>query len=183
MTLMKRLALFAEPLLRFPYILRTRRNHGLEHATIHILGRSRYSLSGRSHDSGFVLIGAVSTEQVESAVREALQRMKAGEHKLAVHPNCGTNLVTFGFLATLLAWFGFGGSSRRRGWERFPLMMTLMMGIVLLSPPLGLSLQKHFTTEGDLGDMELISVTPETVSIPFSGRQLTLHRVLTQQSL
>ena len=182
MTLMKRLALFAEPLLRSPYILRTRRNHGLEHATIHILSRSRYKLSGRSHDNGFVLIGAVPTEQVESAVQEALQRMKAGERKLAVHPNCGTNLVTFGFLATLLAWFGFGGHSRRRGGERFPMMMVLMMGILLLSAPLGLSLQKHFTTEGDLGDMELIGVASETVSIPFSRRQLTLHRVLTQQS-
>ncbi len=182
MTLMKRLALFAQPLLRFPYILHTRRNHGLEHATIHILGRSRYRLSGSSHDRGFILYGTVPTEQVESAVQEALQRLKAGEHKLAVHPNCGTNLVVFSFLATLLAWLGFGGSSRRRGWQRFPMMMLLMMSIALFSTPLGLSLQKHFTTEGELGDMELVSITPETMSIPFSRRQLTLHRVLTRQS-
>ena len=182
MTLIKRLALFAAPLLRSPYVLRTRRNHGLEHATIHILSRGQYRLSGRSHDNGFVLIGAVPTEEVESAAQEALQRMKAGEHKLAVHPNCGTNLVTFGFLATLLAWLGFGGQSRRRGGQRFSMMMALMMGIALLSTPLGMNLQKHFTTEGDLGDMEVISVTLETVSIPFSGRQLTLHRVLTRQS-
>ena len=182
MTLMKRLALFAEPLLRSPYVLRTRRNHGLEHATIHILNRGQYKLSGRSHDNGFVLMGAVPTEQVESAVQEALRRMKAGERELAVHPNCGTNLVTFGFLATLLAWLGFGGVSRWRGSHRFSTMMVLMMGIALLSAPLGMNLQKHFTTEGELGDMELISVTPETMSIPFSGRQLTLHRVLTRQS-
>ena len=182
MTTMQRLALYAEPLLRFPYILRTRRNHGLEHATIHILNQQRYRLSGRSHDRGFVLIGDVPTEAVESAVQEALQRLKAGEHRLAVHPNCGTNLVTFGFLATLLAWIGFGGNSRRQGWGRFPTMMTLMMGIALFATPLGLSLQKHFTTEGDPGDMELVGITPATLAIPFSRRQLTLHRVLTQQS-
>ena len=180
MMLMKRLARFAEPLLRLPYVLRTRRNHGLEHATIHIL--DQYRLSGRSHDRGFVLIGDVPTDEVERAAQEALRRLKAGERKLAVHPNCGTNLVAFGFLATLLAWLGFGGVSWRRGGHRFPWMMTLMMGIALLSRPLGMGLQKHFTTEGDVGNLELVSVTPETMSIPFSRRRLALHRVMTRQS-
>ena len=38
------LAEYAEPLLTSPYILRTRRNHGLEHATIHILSRGNYQV-------------------------------------------------------------------------------------------------------------------------------------------
>ena len=178
---MERLAEYAEPLTRHPYILRVRRNHALEHATIHILNQRNYKLSGRSGAGGFILLGDVPTEQVESAAIEALRRMKAGERKLAIHPNCGTNLVTTAFLATAVAFLGFAGRGLRRSWERFPTMMVAMMAVVLLSMPLGLSLQKHFTTEGDLGDMELVSVKRERKTLPFSERQATLHRVVTRQ--
>ena len=176
------LATYAEPLLTSPYILRTRRNHGLEHATIHILSRANYKLSGRSSDQGFVIFGNVPTDRVESAVNEALQRMQSGEHKLAVHPNCGTNLVTAGFTATVVAWLGFAGGGWRRGWERFPTMMVIMMAVLLFSKPLGMSLQRHITTEGDPGDLRLLSVKRETLRLPFTGGQLIIHRVLTQQS-
>ena len=176
------LAEYAEPLLNSPYILRTRRNHGLEHATIHILSRANYKLSGRSSDQGFIIFGNVPTDRVENAVNEALQRMQSGERKLAVHPNCGTNLVTAGFAATVAAWLGFAGGGWRRGWERFPTMMVIMMAVLLFSKPLGMSLQRHITTEGDPGDLRLLSVKRETLQVPFTGQQLTTHRVMTQQS-
>ncbi len=176
------LAGYCAPALQQPIILRVRRNHALEHATIHILNRQRYQLSGRSSEAGFVLLGEAPTEQVESAVREALQRMQAGERQLALHPNCGTNLVTSGFLATALAFLGFSGRRWRSAWERFPTMMLFMMVAILLSMPLGMSLQRHFTTEGDLGDMQLVSVTREAVSLPFKNRQLTMHRIVTRQA-
>ncbi|MCY3779446.1 MAG: DUF6391 domain-containing protein [Chloroflexi bacterium] len=182
MSPIEQLADYFSPLLQQPMILKVRRNHGLEHATIHILNRQRYKLSGRSSATGFILLGEVPTAQVEGAVHEALQRMKAGEHKLALHPNCGTNLVTAGFLATTAAFLGFAGRGWRKSWERFPTMMALLMGLILLSTPLGLSLQRHFTTEGDLGDMELVSVTRETVNLPLNGQQLTMHRVVTAQA-
>jgi len=179
--MLKRLAEWATPILTYPYILRTRRNHGLEHATIHVLTRQQYNLSGRSNDSGFILLGDVPTEKVEHAVNEAIRRMKAGNHQLAIHPNCGTNLVTAGFLATLVAWLGFGGSSRRDNYDRFPTVMVLMMGVVLFSTPLGMALQKYFTTEGDVGEMELVSVTKSTTTLPFVGRKIVSHRVVTRQ--
>ena len=182
MTPIERLADYAEPLLNNPYILRVRRNHGLEHATIHILSRGNCKLSGRSSDRGFILIGSVPTEQVESAVQEALSRMQAGEHRLALHPNCGTNLVTAGFLTTTAAFLGFAGGGWRRGWARFSHMMLLMMAVILFSKPLGMSLQRHITTEGDPGDLSLISVRRETMTLPFNGQELTVHRVATRQS-
>ena len=181
MSPMEQLAQQAAPLLTHPAVLSVRRNHGLEHATIHILSRQRYKLSGRSSGDGFVLIGDVPTEQVESAVQEALQRLKAGERGLAVHPNCGTNLVTAGILATSLAFVGFAGRGRRSAWERFPAVMILMMAVFLFSTPLGMNLQRYFTTEGDIGDLELVSVTRQTRQLPLSGGQLTLHRILTAQ--
>ena len=176
------LAARAEPVLSSPYILRTRRNHGLEHATIHILSRGHPRLAGRSSDSGFVLIGDVPTDEVESAVKEALERMRAGERELALHPNCGTNLVTAGFLATSLAWLGFAGAGWRAGWRRFPQIMIAIMGCFLLSKPLGMSLQRHFTTEGDPGPLQLVSVQRETLRLPMQDHELTLHRVVTRQS-
>ena len=64
---MERLAEYAEPVTRHPYILRVRRNHGLEHATIHLLNRQNYQLSGRSSDSGFILVGRCADR--ESRIR------------------------------------------------------------------------------------------------------------------
>jgi hypothetical protein len=175
------LAEIARPLLDFPYILRTRRNHGLEHATISLLaGRGQYRLSGRSDDAGFVILGDAPTSAVESAAQEALRRMRAGEHHLAVHPNCGTNLLTTGFLASLVGLVSLAGSSRRAAWNRLPLVMSLMMVVILFGPLLGMSLQKHFTTEGDPGEMEVLDVTRREVHTPFSRKPLTLHRVNTR---
>ncbi len=182
MNLISSLAEHAAPLLNSPYILRTRRNHGLEHATIHILSRGNYKLSGRSSDSGFMLFGDVPSEQVENAVNEALRRMRLGESKLAVHPNCGTNLVTAGFTATAVAWLGFAGGGWRRGWGRFPTIMLIVMAVLLFSNPLGMSLQQHITTEGDPGDLSLLSIKREIVRLPFTGQELIIHRVMTQQS-
>ncbi|MYD08641.1 MAG: hypothetical protein F4X02_01240 [Chloroflexi bacterium] len=178
---LEQLAEQAAPLLRHPAILSVRRNHGLEHATIHILNRRRYTLSGRSSGGGFVLLGDVPTEQVESAVQEALGRLKAGERGLAVHPNCGTNLAATGLLATSVAFIGFAGRGRRSAWERFPATMVMMMAVLLFSTPLGMNLQRYFTTEGDIGDLELVSVTREVKTLPLSGQQLTLHRIVTAQ--
>src|SRR5690242_3307399 len=99
-------------LLNFGPIDRTRRNHGLEHATITILSQRQrgVSLVGRSTPNGFHLYGNVSTEALRDSVDEALRRMKAGEVGLAVHPNCGTNFVTAGIAAGLAAYLGFMGA-------------------------------------------------------------------------
>lgn len=181
MSIIQTAAEWAQPVLNMPYVLRTRRNHGLEHATIHVLSRQRYTLSGRSNDSGFVIFGEVPTETLESGVKEALHRMRSGQHSLAIHPNCGTNLVTTGFLATLISAVGFSGKSAKRAWDRFPLVMVVMMMVVLFSPVLGMSLQRYFTTEGDPGNLELVSVVRSQVKMPFNRKPMTIHRVITKQ--
>jgi hypothetical protein len=170
--MLQQLAEASRPVLDFPYIRRTRRNHGLEHATITVLTPRGYRLSGRSDDGGFVLLGEVPTEAVEKAAAEALKRMKNGEHQLAVHPNCGTNLVTTGFLATLVAFLGMAGTNRKDAFNRFPYISTAMMGVILFGPLLGMNIQKHFTTEGDPGDLEIVNVARREVNIPFSGKTI-----------
>jgi hypothetical protein len=180
--MLKELAEIARPVLEMGYIRRTRRNHGLEHATIHLLNLKHYRLSGRSTDGGFVILGNVPTAQVEEAADEALRRMREGEHGLAVHPNCGTNLVTTGALTTLMAALALGGRGRKTVIDRFPTAMLLVMFALLFSQPLGLSIQRHFTTEGDPGDMEILRVTRSEMRLPLRGGRITMHRVVTHSS-
>lgn len=175
------LAQAAQPVLNVPFIRRTRRVHGLEHATITILATRMRNLSmaGRSDAGGFYLIGDAPTPLIEAAAHEALRRMRNGESGLAVHPNCGTNLVTTGLLATLVAMIGTTGTTRKTAWDRLPLVMLGVMATLVYSPPLGMALQRHFTTHGNPGDLEIVSIRRRTVALP-AGGSMIVHRVKTR---
>ncbi len=149
-----------QPLLTYPPIDRIRRNHGLEHATIHLLSRKRrVSVVGRSDLSGFVLMGDLSEEEIIESALEALARMKSGERDLAIHPTCGTNFVTSAAFAALAAFVGFfGARSFSARLSRIPLVFALITGSLILAQPVGMSLQANVTTSGDMRDMEIISV-------------------------
>lgn len=148
-------------LLAFPPIDRTRRNHGLEHATITLLSHKVRGLSmvGRSTPSGFYLYGNVTTEAVTEAAHEALGRMQAGEHSLAVHPNCGTNFVVAGFAAALAAFLGFfGANSWRSRLERLPMVASLSTLALIFAQPLGLAVQRDITTDGHMRGLAIVSI-------------------------
>ena len=167
-----------ETILGVPAVSSIRRNHGLEHATLHILSQ-RYpglSLAGHSNSTGFWLLGDVPTEAVKTAVSEALQRMRSGEHNLAVHPNCGTNFVTAGTVAGLagaFAMFGVGKGTKDK-LERLPLAASLATIGLILAQPLGLLVQERITTSGQPGDLEVTGITPSR-----RGR-IKAHRVTTR---
>ena len=152
-------------------ISRIRRNHGLEHATIHVLSEkhSRFSAQGNSDHRGFSLniYGDISEEQVMAAVEEARQRLRSGETQLAVHPNCGTVLVTTATLATLAVQLVFGVEGRRA--DDTPKRLTNMLNAgplavlmatlaIIVSKPLGMQLQERFTTDGRIGDMQVVRI-------------------------
>jgi uncharacterized protein DUF6391 len=149
------------PLRDIPAVDRTRRNHGLEHATITVLSQRvrGVSMVGRSTPHGFHLYGNVTTEELSDAVHEALRRMKAGEVGLAVHPNCGTNYVTAGIAAGLAAYIGFMGANTggaRR--ERLSLVTALATAALIFAQPLGLEIQRQITTSGDMRDMQIVRI-------------------------
>ena len=149
------------PILSLPFVDRTRRNHGLEHATLTLLAQKvhRLRMAGRSTPNGFYLYGSVSTEAVTEAAHEALRRMKNGETSLAVHPNCGTNFVTAGVAAACAAYLGFFGANNWRArWERLPFVAILTTLALIFSQPLGLALQREVTTSGDMRGLEIVSV-------------------------
>jgi len=166
-------------LLNFYPVSRVRRNHGLEHATLHILSKRfpHTSMAGHSDTGGFWLLGDVPTEAVESAAREALQRMKNGEHDLAVHPNCGTNFVASGSLAGMAGAFAMWGAGPqwRQKAERLSLAALLATVALIASRPLGFWLQAHVTTSGHPGRLEIVSVRRTTRG------GLPAHRVTTRR--
>ena len=151
--------------LRFSPISRTRRNHGLEHATLRILNERfpKLRLAGISTPRGFTIVGDVMAEDVADAAIEALKRLRGGEADLALHPNCGTNYAVPGAFAGLAAWLGTLGSDKsfKHKVERLPLVMVLATMALVLTHPLGPLVQKKITTSGDPQGLELERV--ETV--------------------
>ena len=148
-------------ILDLPYILETRRNHALEHATLHMLARThKINMAGHSNPTGFFIFGELSTEDVRAALNEAYSRLRAGEHGLAIHPGCGTNLVATAFLPGTLAWLPFQ-SARSTQARLLLLPIALAFGVAgfLLSKPAGTWMQRHVTTEADLGNMQIVDVT------------------------
>lgn len=165
-------------ILDFQPISRVRRNHALEHATIHVLSRKfpRVTVAGMSSPGGFTLIGNVSTEDVAEAAIEALKKLRDGEAGLALHPNCGTNFAISGMIAGLAAWLGTLGSGKefRHKIERLPLIILLTTLALVVSRPLGPLVQKQITTASDPEGLEL-----EHVETSIRGG-LRIHRVITK---
>jgi len=148
-------------ILDLPYILETRRNHALEHATLHVLARThKTSMAGHSNPTGFFILGELLTEDIRAAVQEAYSRLNAGESELAVHPGCGTNLVATALLPATMAWMPLQRVRSNR-WRLMLIPLALVFGIFgfFLSRPLGPWLQRNITTEANLGKMQVIDVT------------------------
>jgi hypothetical protein len=160
-----------------PVIARTRRNHGLEHATINILSVTfpNRPLAGYSFPGGFFIFGDVPTEHLREAAVQALSRLNNGENYLAIHPGCGTNYVVTGFVAGLLVWLGMAGArSNRAKIERLPLAIALATLGLVLGQALGPVVQERVTTSGDAQGVSIVDIFP----IRF-GR-LSVHEVITQ---
>ena len=148
-------------ILDLPFILETRRNHALEHATLHMLARThKINMAGHSNPTGFFILGELRTEEIREALNEAYTRLRSGESGLAIHPGCGTNLVATAFLPGTLAWLPFQ-STRSTRIRILLLPLALLFGVFgfFLSKPLGTWLQRNITTEADLGNMRIVDVT------------------------
>ncbi|HET7037674.1 MAG TPA: DUF6391 domain-containing protein [Thermomicrobiaceae bacterium] len=157
---------------------RLRRNHALEHATINVIeerfGPSR--LSGQANAEGFVIRGGVSPEVVAEAASEALERLRAGERRLALHPRCGATLLAAQLVlavAILVALLVFDAFS----------LLPLLVGVAaaaLLGPRLSPLLQRWVTTDADLGTLGVASVE---VRPPASGLGLVSWLMLSPVSV
>ncbi len=148
--------------LNVPLVTRVRRNHALEHATLHVLGERQRGLRLMGHASpwGFVIYGNVPTEELLAAAQEGLRRLQRGQRHLAIHPNCGSNLVLAGILAAVGAFLALGG--RAKGWRqrltRLPLACVAATGGILLARPAGQLVQARLTTQADVGSLHIVEI-------------------------
>ena len=160
-------------ILDLPFILETRRNHALEHATLHMLAREhRTNMAGHSNPTGFFLLGDFSTQDVWFAATEALERLREGERGLAIHPGCGTNLATNALFGATLSWFVMRGAKSTL--MRILLIpLAVIFGVIgfLIARPLGPKLQQYITTEADMGHMQIVDIIPIRKGV---------HRVVTR---
>ena len=162
--------------LSFAPISRIRRNHGLEHATVHILSERHpgVGIAGRSTPGGFYIYGDLTVEQVKSAADEAVARLRAGESRLTIHPGCGTNLVASGMMAGMAVFAATGLGKRRSRWESLPTAITAATLALLASQPVGPLLQERITTSADMSTMQILGVWRTNTS------GLPVHRVDTR---
>lgn len=129
----------------------TRRNHGIEHATIHVLTERfpQLALAGRADHIGFFIFGEVPTEEIAPAVEEAMNRVRNGQPDLVVHPRCGTNLVVAGVLAGLSSFVMANGPEEETMWEKLPRMILGTTAALLIAQPLGPKVQEKWTTSSN----------------------------------
>ncbi len=126
-----------------------RRNHGIEHATVHVLTQwdPNIRLVGRADGGGFNIYGDVPSDMLAKACKEALERMKNGEGQLAVHRGCGTQIVVGGLLTGLAAAVSMG---RRPRLSRLPDVILATTLAAFVSQPIGLQVQEKITTSPDV---------------------------------
>ena len=155
-----------------------RRNHGLEHATLNILATSHpgVNFAGHSDGGGFWIIGDISTEELSSAASLALEKLTSGQEYLAIHKNCGTNLLVSGFSAGLAGAAGLigVGDRTRDKIERIPVITALSVIALMLSKPMGPIVQKLITTSGKPGSLKITSLRKHQLN------GIPAHRISTQ---
>lgn len=136
---------------------RIRQNHALEHATITILSGlvPNLRVSARSSSRGFIIFGDVDLGQLRRALDEALRRLQAGEAELAIHPNCGTNLVVGVSVLTIGTLLGMASTRAR---TRIASTAFSSVAGLMAARPLGEYVQRHFTTLPDLKGVRVTDI-------------------------
>jgi hypothetical protein len=140
---------------------RTRQHHAIEHATLHVLTarHPNQRFTGYSDPLGFLIAGDVDENTLRRAVGDALLRLQAGEHGLALHPNCGTNLVTSALLIALVATLT---ARKRNPLERFLTTLIGVLPALFFAKSIGLYLQ-GYTTSAEVGDRWVAGIQPVTI--------------------
>ena len=152
---------------------RLRQHHGIEHATVTLLSRRLPGtfVAARSDLQGFVVYGNVDALTLRTAVEEALGRLQHGERQLAVHPNCGTNLVVAGMLSGSAAWLLSSGR-KRPWWDRLPGAILGATLALFIAPPVGRWAQENLTTSPDVAGLCVGEV------VKLDRGPVTQHRVV-----
>src|SRR5438067_6311870 len=135
-----------------------RQNHALEHATIVLLSRKfpDVRMAGISFALGFFVFGDVPTEAILPAAQEALRLLRTTQPELAIHERCGTNLAVGGMLTGLAA---LAVAKMRRPYNTANNVILASTASLILARPLGMIVQRYFTTQTSSPSMVIQKVT------------------------
>ena len=136
-----------------------KQNHALEHATIVLLSKKYpdVRLAGISFAAGFFVFGDVPTEAILPTAQEALTLLRTTSPELAIHERCGTNLAVTAMLAGLSA---MTVARLRRPYGTFNNVILATTAAMIVGRPLGLSVQRHVTTQTPNASMTITGVKP-----------------------
>ena len=139
-----------------------KQNHALEHATIVLLSKKYpdVRLAGISFAAGFFVFGDLPTEAILPAAEEALHLLRTTQPELAVHERCGTNLAVAGMLTGLSA---MTVAKMRRPFNTANNVILASTAALILARPLGLTVQRYFTTQTPNSSMTITGVKPVTL--------------------
>ncbi len=139
-----------------------RQNHALEHATIVLLSRKfpDVRLSGISFAAGFFVFGELPTEAILPAAEEALTLLRTTQPELAVHERCGTNLAVSSLLVGTAA---AAIAKMRRPYGTLNNVIMASTAALIVARPLGLTVQRHVTTQTPNSTMQIMNVKPMNV--------------------
>jgi hypothetical protein len=88
--------------------------------------------------------GDVPTEAILPAAQEALTLLRTTQPELAIHERCGTNLAVAGTLTGLAA---LTVAKMRRPYNTANNVILASTTALILARPLGLTVQRYFTTK------------------------------------
>lgn len=136
-----------------------RQNHALEHATIVLLSKKYpdVRLAGVSSALGFFVFGELPTEAILPAAQEALKLLRTSQPELAIHERCGTNLAVAGMLTGLSA---MAVAKMRKPFNTANNAILASTAALILARPLGLTVQRYFTTKTPNSSMVIEKVSP-----------------------
>ncbi|GAC1299209.1 MAG: DUF6391 domain-containing protein [Ktedonobacteraceae bacterium] len=139
-----------------------KQNHALEHATIVLLSKKfpDVRLAGISFASGFFVFGDIPTEAILPTAQEALTLLRTTHPELAIHERCGTNLAVSGMLTGLSA---MAVARMRRPFNNFNNVILASTAALILARPLGLQVQRYFTTQTPNASMVIENIKPMTL--------------------
>lgn len=173
-------------MVRLAFDRRRRRNHALEHATVNVLEQrygARLPMGGFAEPDGFFIHGPANPQAVMAAAREGLERLQAGERQLAIHPRCGTMIVS-GQLISAVTFFLV--LFALKSVTLATLLLAMVVAIVAarsLAQPLGLFLQRTLTTSTDVQGLHVDRLDAQMATNAFalilSGGQPSQFRIWT----
>lgn len=136
-------------------VLRIRRSHAIEHATIAVLfereGRSG-GVAALSDPWGFGIVSSFDSDVVGEAAKDALRRLQSGQNGLAITDLCGSNLVLNGALAAVAVM-----AAGRGKWRNLPTAISAAALATLAAKPVGRWVQRTLTT--DTTDMHALRIS------------------------